>query len=153
LQTSASEETGISSTIEEEQEEGAIHAIGPDQDVSDMVTEIVHQQLGSSEVFKDLNVLEYLYDKNKNTELLQPMIEKFLQHYQFDKANYYLDLLVKEEGDYFNVNIEPYQILYARFHDFSLGLDSNDSLDTVFALVDSYATRGLLSADDQLFYK
>lgn len=158
VETSIIEETGSSSLLEEPQasqeEEGVIvHAIAPDQEVSEMVTETVHQQLGNSEVFKDLNVLEYLYGKNKNTELLQPMIEKFLQHYQFDKANYYLDLLVKEEGDYFKVGLDPHQVLYARFHDFSLGLDSNNSLDIVFDLVDAYRSRDLISADDAYFYK
>ena len=157
VEASVAEETGISSMIEDAQKEqvveAIVHASAPEQEVNAMVTETVHQQLGNSEVFKDLNVLEYLYNKNKNVELLQPMIEKFLQHYQFDKANYYLTLLVKEGGDYFNVNLDPYQVLYARFHDFSLGLDSNDSLDTVFDLVDAYTTRGLLSTDDQFFYK
>lgn len=57
--------------------DSVVHAIAPDQKVSEMIEETVHQQLGSSEVFKDLNVLEYLYNKNKNTELLQPMIKIF----------------------------------------------------------------------------
>lgn len=133
--------------------DSVVHAIAPDQKVSEMIEETVHQQLGSSEVFKDLNVLEYLYNKNKNTELLQPMIEKFLQHYQFDKANHYLGLLVEDAGGHLNVNIDPHQVLYTLFHDFSLGLDSDTSLDTVFSLVDAYKSRDLISVDDVNFYK
>jgi len=97
-------------------------------------------------------VLEYLYTKNKNPELLQPLVEKFIQYYQFDKANQYLALLVKEEGDYFKLAIDPRQVLYTRFHDSSLSLDSATALNDVFALAQKYRARDMLTHDDGLFY-
>ena len=118
-----------------------------------MISGAIHQSLGNSQIFQDLNVLEYLYTKNKTPELLQPLVEKFIQYYQFDKANTYLALLVKEQGDYLKLSIDPRQVLYTRFHDSSLGLDSANSLDEVFALVQDYRVHNLLTQDDALFYQ
>jgi len=134
-------------------EEASLHTVAPVSDVQDMVSEVVHQNLGNSELFQDLTVLEYLYTKNKNSELLQPLVEKFLQYYQFDKANQYLGLLVQDVGDYSRLSIEPHQVLYARFHDSSIGLDSPNALDDVFTLVQDYRARNMLSLDDEYFYK
>ena len=111
------------------------HTVAPVSEVTAMVSGVVHQSLGNSEIFQDLNVLEYLYTKNKNPELLQPLVEKFLQYYQFDKANQYLALLVQNECDYFKLKIDPRQVIYTRFHDSSLGLDSANSLDEIFVLI------------------
>lgn len=133
--------------------EEATHTVAPVQEVTEMVDEVVHQELGNSQIFQDLNVLEYLYTKNKNSDLLQPLVEKFLQYYQFDKANQYLELLVQNEWDYFTLKIDPRQVIYTRFHDSSLGLDSANSLDEVFTLVEEYRARNLITADDEMFYK
>ncbi|MFA7298720.1 MAG: hypothetical protein WC010_03690 [Candidatus Absconditabacterales bacterium] len=130
-----------------------IHTVAPVNEVTTMVSEVVHQSLGNSEIFQDLNVLEYLYTKNKNPELLKPLIEKFLQYYQFDKANQYLALLVQNEGDYFKLTIDPHQVIYTRFHDSSIGLDSANSLDEIFTLIKNYRARDMLTADDEMFYK
>lgn len=121
--------------------------------MTNMVSDVVHQELGNSQIFQDLHVLEYLYTKNKNPELLQSLVEKFLQYYQFDKANQYLTLLVAEQGSYSASNIDPHQVLYARFHDSSVGLDSATSLDEVFSLVNDYQSHHMLSPDDAMFYK
>lgn len=128
------------------------HTSAPIGDVSAMVSWAIHQSAGNSEIFQDLNVLEYLYTKNKNPELLQPLVEKFLQYYQFDKANQYLSLLVQEAGDYYNLKIDPHQVIYTRFHDSSIGLDSANSLDETFTLIQWYRSRGMITQDDELFY-
>jgi hypothetical protein len=125
----------------------------PVTEVTTMVDTVVHQSLGNSQIFQDLHVLEYLYTKNKNPELLQPLVEKFLQYYQFDKANQYLTLLVQEEGDYFKLAMDPHQVIYTRFHDSSIGLDSADSLDDVALLIQDYKSRNLITVDDAMFYK
>jgi hypothetical protein len=122
-------------------------------DVPAMVSGVVHQGLENSQIFQDLHVLEYLYTKNKNPELLQPLVEKFLQYYQFDKANQYLTLLVQNEGDYINLKIDPRQVIYTRFHDSTIGLDNAKSLDDVFTLIQDYRARNLLTHDDALFYQ
>lgn len=64
-------------------------------ELPDMISGAIHQSLANSEIFQDMRVLEYLYTQNQNVELLQPLVEKFLQYYQFDKANHYLDLLLQ----------------------------------------------------------
>ena len=121
-------------------------------EVTVMVSDVVHQNLGNSQIFQDLNVLEYLYTKNKNPELLQPLVEKFLQYYQFDKANHYLDLLVQEEWDYLKLKIDPRQVIYTRLHDSAIGLDSANGLSEVFSLVQDYRANNLITIDDELFY-
>ena len=125
----------------------------PVPEVTTMVADVVHQSLGNSQIFQDLHVLEYLYIKNKNPELLQPLVEKFLQYYQFDKANQYLTLLVQEEGDYLKLKIDPRQVVYTRLHDSSIALDSATSLDDTFALINEYRSQNLILHDDALFYQ
>ncbi len=122
-------------------------------EVNTMVSGAIHQSLGNSEVFQDLHVLEYLYTKNKNPELLPPLVEKFLQYYQFDKANQYLTLLLQEEGGYLKSKIDPRQIIYTRFHDSTIGLDSANWLNDVSALIQEYATNEMITQDDQLLYQ
>jgi hypothetical protein len=141
-----------SAALLQEPVDAPTHTVAPIGDVSSMVSGAIHQTLGNSEIFQDLNVLEYLYTKNKNPELLQPLVEKFLQYYQFDKANQYLALLVQQEGDYFKVKIDPRQVIYTRFHDSDIGLDSVNSLDEVFVLIKDYRARDMLTQDDELFY-
>lgn len=127
--------------------------IAPIDTVSTMVSGAIHQWMANSQIFQDLNVLEYLYTKNKNTELLQPLIEKFLQYYQFDKANKYLTLLVQEQGQYSTLKIDPHQVIYTRLNDSSVGLDSNNGQDQNFSLVQDYLSLDMLTKDDELFYK
>ncbi len=129
------------------------HTVAPVAEVNSLISGAVHQGLGNSEIFQDLSVLEYLYTKNKNPELLQPLVEKFLQYYQFDKANQYLTLLVQEDGDYFKLNLDPRQVIYTRLHDSSIALDSNNALDETVALIQEYWSRDMITQDDQLFYK
>lgn len=137
----------------EEPVQNQTHTVASIGEVNEMVNQSLHQEFGSSEVFQDLHVLEYLYTKNKNPELLQPLVEKFLQYYQFDKANQYLTLLVAEEGDYFKLKLDPHQVIYTRFHDSSIGLDSANSLNETFILIKEYKARNMISADDEMFYK
>ena len=142
----------VAVTSFQETADEATHTVAPVSEVTAMISGVVHQSLGNSEIFQDLHVLEYLYTKNKNPELLQPLVEKFLQYYQFDKANQYLALLVQNDGDYFKLSIDPRQVIYTRFHDSSLGLDSATALNEVFALAQEYRARNLLTHDDGLFY-
>jgi len=128
-------------------------SVAPVSQVAAMVSGVIHQSLGNSQIFQDLNVLEYLYTKNKNPDLLQPLVEKFLQYYQFDKANQYLALLVQNEGDYLSLKIDPRQVIYTRFHDSAIDLNSANSLDSTFVLIQNYRSRDMLTQDDELFYK
>lgn len=151
---SSDQESLVSSSVTTESSlEESTHTVASIGEVNEMVNQSLHQELGSSEVFQDLHVLEYLYIKNKNPELLQPLVEKFLQYYQFDKANQYLTLLVAEEGDYFELDLDPHQVIYTRFHDSNVGLDSVNSLSEAFTLVKEYRTRNMITADDEMFYK
>ena len=128
------------------------HTVAPVGDVPSMISWVVHQNMANSQIFQDLNVLEYLYTKNKNVEFLQPLVEKFLQYYQFDKANQYLTLLAQEEGDYFKLKVDPRQVIYTRLHDSSVDLASANSLDEIFSLIQEYRSRDMLTQDDELFY-
>lgn len=119
----------------------------------DMISGAIHQSLANSEIFQDMRVLEYLYTQNQNVELLQPLVEKFLQYYQFDKANHYLDLLLQNTSWHSSLSIEPHQIVYARLNDLTLGLDSISALDEIFLLIQDYKQTGLLTQDDVSFYQ
>jgi hypothetical protein len=94
-----------------------------------------------------------LYTKNKNTDLIKPLVEKFIQYYQFDKANQYLSFLVKVPNDYFTLNIDAHKVIYTRLHDSSIRLDSAIALDDIFLLIQGYRSRDMLTQDDEYFYK
>lgn len=151
-QTIASEmsEDSISAPVETIE---TSHTVAPFEVIQDMVQDVMQEPLKNSENFKDLNVLEYLYAKNNNTDLLSPMIEKFLQHYQFDKANQYLDVFIAKSQGFSDLELDPHQVIYARLHSATIGLDSATALDDVFLLVKQYVSLGLLTADDEMFYK
>lgn len=151
--SSAQENPTSASAVLQPTDQEITHTVALIGEVNEMVTQTVHQELGNSEIFQDLHVLEYLYTKNKNPELLQPLVEKFLQYYQFDKANQYLTLLVAEEGDYSKLNLDPHQVIYTRFHDSSINLDSPNALEETFMLIRDYRTHNLITADDEMFYK
>ena len=114
-----------------------------------LVTQTLHS---NSAIFQDLKVLEYLYQKNKNPDLLQSLVEKFLQYYQFDKANQYLDLLAQQKGGYWSMSLDPKQVLYTRFNDSRIAIDNTNWLSDVFMLVDDYKSQAKLATDDILFY-
>ena len=121
--------------------------------VPSMLSWVIHQNIWNSEIFQDLHVLEYLYTKNKNTDLIKPLVEKFIQYYQFDKANQYLSFLVKMPNDYFTLNIDAHKVIYTRLHDSSIRLDSAIALDDIFLLIQGYRSRDMLTQDDEYFYK
>ncbi len=131
----------------------AVSSVTSIDSVSSMVSWAIHQNFGNSEVFQDLDVLEYLYTKNKNPDLLQPLAERFLQYYQFDKANTYLSLLLQGQNDYLALTLDPRKVIYMRLHDSTIGLDDIHALDAVFSLVQSYRSHDMLADDDMLFYK
>jgi len=138
---------------EEEENEILSHAVASAIDVDTMVQETLHHHVWNAEAFNDLGMLEYLYTQHKNPDLLHPMIEKFLQYYQFEKANTYLTILVEKAWSYVDVNVDPHKVLYIRFHDFGLSLDRNNALDSLLDLVKTYRQRSLMNYDDELFYK
>ena len=142
----------ISTPVTSEKIDVSSGTISPVDDTTSIVSGTIHQYLWNSQVFQDLNVLEYLYTKNKNPELLQPLVEKFLQYYQFDKANQYLGLLVQQDGDYFKLSMDPRQVIYTRLHDSSIDLTNTNSLNDIFTLVHDYKDRDMLTQDDVLFY-
>ena len=118
-----------------------------------MISGIIHQNLDTAQNFQDLHLLEYLYTKNKNSELLQPLIEKFLLYYQFDKANTYLDLLVAQQSGYLGLELDPYKVIYTRLHHLDLGLNSQDALSEVMSLVQYYREHNQITSHDVLFYQ
>jgi hypothetical protein len=97
--------------------------------------------------------LEYLYTKNKNPDLLQPLVEKFLENYQFDKANQYLSLLIKDPRDYYTLPISPRKIIYTRLHDSAIRLDNASALNDIMILIKGYRSRDMITQDDEYFYK
>ena len=121
--------------------------------VPSMMSGVIHQDVGNSQIFQDLHVLEYLYTKNKNPDLLQPLVEKFLEYYQFDKANQYLSLLIKDPRDYYTLPISPRKIIYTRLHDSTIGLDSASALNDIMILIKGYRSRDMITQDDEYFYK
>ena len=102
---------------------------------------------------QDVKNLDDLYQKTKNVELLQPLIEKYLQYYQFDKANDYLTILSNKQGWNLQIGMDAHLVIYALLHSSNVKIDDPASITPVFDLVDAYRTQWLLTLDDGYFYK
>lgn len=122
-------------------------------DLETMISGVIHQRVDTAQNFQDLHLLEYLYTKNKNPELLQPLVEKFLLYYQFDKANKYLTLLVAQQSGYLGLELDPYKVIYTRLHNLDLGLNGQETLGEVSALIQQYHEHQKITSSDVAFYQ
>lgn len=118
-----------------------------------MISGVIHQRVDTAQNFQDLHLLEYLYTKNKNPELLQPLVEKFLLYYQFDKANKYLTLLVAQQSGYLGLELDPYKVIYTRLYNLDLGLNGQEALGEVSALIQQYHEHQKITSSDVAFYQ
>jgi uncharacterized protein YihD (DUF1040 family) len=84
---------------------------------------------------EDINVLEKLYQKNSNLEILKVLIERLIQDYQFDKANEYVKILIKN-FDY--QSIDPNLYIYLKFNSQDISFASDDSIENILPTIQDY---------------
>jgi len=101
-------------------------------------------------LLEDIYLLEKLYDKEKNTDILYTLIEKLSQDYQFDKAKYYVDELIKDDS---KQQIDPHLHLYILFNSSELSIVKEESIEAIKLIVEEYRIRWLLSMDDYRYYQ
>ncbi|MFA5748153.1 MAG: hypothetical protein WC872_03520 [Candidatus Absconditabacterales bacterium] len=99
---------------------------------------------------EDINVLEKLYQKNSNLEILKVLIERLIQDYQFDKANEYVKILIKN-FDY--QSIDPNLYIYLKFNSQDISFASDDSIENILPTIQDYKDKGLISVDNYNFYQ
>ena len=101
---------------------------------------------------EDIAILETVYAKEKNSNVLKTLIEKLTQNYEFGKANSYLEEILADPN--YNNNIQPTLHLYILLHNPNfISITDTDSIQKLLPIMNGYKSKGLLSTDDYNFYK
>lgn len=109
-------------------------------------TALAHQQS-----LQDIRALEYLYTKQADTKILVLLIQRLVANYQFQDANKYLQLLMKQDNYHHLLDVKI--ILYTLFHSSLLDLQDATSIQSIQKYVAAYYADGLLSKDDYARYQ
>jgi len=121
-----------------------------DQDIQEIKFKDLRTKEENSSILEDIYLLEKLYKKAENKEILYALIEKLAQDYQFDKAKYYADELVNSDNEQ---QIDPHLYLYILFNSSELSIVKEKSIESINLVVEEYRIRGLLSMDDYRYYQ
>ncbi len=96
---------------------------------------------------KDLDLLEKIYQKDKNPDVLKILLQNLVEEYQFEKAKTYIS----------DINIFDDKIIEAKTYIYtyinSLSIIDNNSMDKFMSFVDQMRYKSLISSDDYIFYQ
>lgn len=96
---------------------------------------------------QDLDLLEKIYQKDENPDVLKLLLQKLLEDYQFDKAKQYIwDINILTDK---SVDVKAYIYTYIN----GLSLTDTNSMSKFMAFVDQIRYKSLIGADDYVFYQ
>lgn len=96
---------------------------------------------------KDLDLLEKIYQKEKNPDVLKILLQKLVEDYQFDKAKAYIaDINIFEAK---SVDAKTYIYTYIN----SLSSTDNSSMDKFMSFIDQMRYKSMIGSDDYIFYQ
>lgn len=97
--------------------------------------------------YNDIDTLQKIYEKNKDPEVLNLLISKLIQWYQFNTAKSYLaNINIFQEQ---NISIKDYIYVYIN----TLSITDPTSISKFCSFLDEAKNRSLISTDDYIFYK
>lgn len=106
----------------------------------------------NADITQDIEILETVYAKNKDINVLKTLIEKLTQNYQFEKANSYLAEMLADPN--YKNNIQPTLHLYIILHNPDIvSITEPESIQKLIPIMNEYRTKGHISTDDYNFYK
>jgi len=96
---------------------------------------------------RDLDLLEKIYQKEKNPDVLKILLQNLVGDYQFEKAKSYIS----------NINMFDDKIIDTKTYVYtyinSLSITDNSSMDKFMSFVDQMRYKSLISSDDYVFYQ
>lgn len=96
---------------------------------------------------QDLDLLEKIYQKDENPDVLKLLLQKLLEDYQFDKAKQYIgDINILTDK---SVDVKAYIYTYIN----GLSLTDTNSMSKFMTFVDQIRYKSLIGADDYVFYQ
>jgi len=98
---------------------------------------------------EDIDILENLYKKNPNKEILKTLINRLANDYQFDKSNEYIQ--IQKEADPKNIDANLHIMVLLNSHDISI--TDPESIQKVIWVIQDYKTLWSISFDDYNFYQ
>ncbi|MFA7717307.1 MAG: hypothetical protein WC875_01155 [Candidatus Absconditabacterales bacterium] len=98
----------------------------------------------------DITLLESLYEKNPDSQILVTLIQRLVDDYQFADANVYLQKLMQIPN--YQKLLDPHTILYILIHGSAISYKNPNSINELLPLIAQFRQDGLLSKDDENFY-
>jgi len=119
-------------------------------DISKIELENISNHNGSTTTFEDIRILEELYKTTNNGSIIQILIQKLAQDYQFDKAYQYANHLITSSG---MQSIEANLYLSIWLNSSELSVMQLQSINKLRSKIDAYRSRWQLTTDDYRFYQ
>ena len=130
--------------------------VKPNDSIDEQSEEIVDLWLQENDIniqdtgfntYDDIDTLQKIYEKNKDPEVLNLLISKLIQWYQFNTAKSYLaNINIFQEQ---NISIKDYIYVYIN----TLSITDPTSISNFGSFLDEAKNRSLISTDDYIFYK
>jgi len=100
-----------------------------------------------SNSIKDLAVLEKIYQKDNDPDVLKLLLQKLVEDYQFDKAKQYISNINIFQSD--SVDTKTYIYTYIN----SLSITDDGSMDKFMSFIDQMRYKSMIGSDDYIFYQ
>ena len=104
----------------------------------------------NARIFEDIQVLETIYRQERNPLILNVLIEKLSQDYQFYKAKEYADTMVASS---WLQSIDPHLYIQISLNSSQISVMKASSIEKIKTIVEEARIRWLLSTDDYRFYQ
>lgn len=96
---------------------------------------------------RDLDILEKIYQKDNNPDILKILLDKLVEDFQFDKAKEYIwNINIFEDK---TVDIKTYIYTYINW----LSILDDDGMTKFMSFIDQIRYKSLIDSDDYVFYQ
>ena len=147
--TNKSQQTEITQNKEiEEKKELVTEKLLIQSSTGNEISPILKQKIANTN--QDIQILEKMYESNKNTEVLKNLINQYAQTYQFDKAYDYTQKLINTEGEK-AINRSTY--LYIYINSSQISIAKKDWIQDFLNLLQEAKDKEAITDDEYNFYQ
>lgn len=107
----------------------------------------IAQKLKQNINIEDLQTLQKIYNKNKNTDILKQIIQKQAQNYQFNEALQNSEI-IKAAGKWIDAKI----YMYIYLNSSNIKINDKESINKILPIMEWFIANNELNNDDYLFY-
>ena len=118
------------------------------QESGDSIAELIQSKIQMQNSIQDLQTLQKIYEQKKTPEILQQIIQKQAQNYDFNTA---LDNISKLKNDGQDVDANLHIHIYINSN--AISINQPESIQTILPLMEAYINEGKLTEQDYVFYQ